>query len=184
MAVCCPNPPLPFSLAHWSWSPLGQCSHFCVSGSPRCLRLPWSLLAIPEPVEGARWTSTSWSLLLLSNSSEENSRVPQGHCIIPHRRSQPKSRGEEWMCEKLPSYPSKWHSVIYCLNLNFLKSQLEVLIPSFSNSLWRRKPHQKTQSHLYIKFFITGNIGPYTTRYQQYKFNLSKSSFKQQKTKK
>lgn len=42
----------------------------------------------------------------------------------------------------------------------------------------------KTKRHLTYKIFITGNIGPYTTQYQQYKFNLSKSSFKQQKTKK
>lgn len=36
------------------------------------------------------------------------------------------------------------------------------------------KIHQNYEHHSYIKSFITGNIGPYTTQYQQYKFNLSK----------
>lgn len=44
--------------------------------------------------------------------------------------------------------------------------------------------HTKKWKTSTYKIFITGNIGPYTTQYQQYKFNLSKSSFKQQKTKK
>lgn len=35
-------------------------------------------------------------------------------------------------------------------------------------------PHQNYESHLYVKSFITSNIGPYATQYQQYKFNLSK----------